>query len=426
MSVILASDLPISEAQTTRNTRNGMEETSNEVENEVEKPIPRWRAWSSAMMAFVQGNVGLFLIMGSQFCFALMNVAVKFLNAIDPPVSPYEVHRVPDPWIGPKGIRLMLVFRGFSGFFGLFGIYYSLQYLSLSDSTALSFLSPICVGIAGAILLGEKYSIAQGLASVCALVGAILIARPSFLFDSTGAPAKFVVNEVLISFADPSKATPEQRLFAVGAALLGVLGATGAYISIAAMGKKIHPMHAMVSFSLQSVLVASIAFGAVPLTMLVTETPLVIPTDLRWLGLLILIGVFGFVAQALLTSGLLRESAGKGSIAIYTQIVFAIILERIFFKAQPSALSIAGTIIIVSSALYVAVSTHLSLAARNSIDRISQITKRRAVTVKSDARLSGVSEGDLEEGLLDGLLEAHVEEERDGDQSDRRSSATGK
>ena len=43
-------------------------------------------------------------------------------------------------------------------FFGLFGVYYSLEYLSLSDSTVLTFLVPMCTALAGALFLGEKFS----------------------------------------------------------------------------------------------------------------------------------------------------------------------------------------------------------------------------------------------------------------------------
>lgn len=70
--------------------------------------------------------------------------------------------------------------------------------------------------------------------------------------------------------------------------------------------------------------------------------------------------------------GLARETASRGSMGIYTQvgpscfpptdllrsfvqIVFATILERMFFHAIPSALSVIGTLMIISCALYVAV-----------------------------------------------------------------------
>ena len=43
-------------------------------------------------------------------------------------------------------------------FGGIFGLYYSLQYLSLSDATVLQFLSPIFTAIAGAVFLHEIFS----------------------------------------------------------------------------------------------------------------------------------------------------------------------------------------------------------------------------------------------------------------------------
>lgn len=51
-----------------------------------------------------------------------------------------------------------------SRFFGLFGMYYSLQYLSLSDATVLSFLVPMCTAIMGALILKESFSGKEALA----------------------------------------------------------------------------------------------------------------------------------------------------------------------------------------------------------------------------------------------------------------------
>lgn len=71
--------------------------------------------------------------------------------------------------------------------------------------------------------------------------------------------------------------------------------------------------------------------------------------------------------------GLQRETAGRGTMAVYTQvrllfarlhlhsylqylkIVFATILQKIFLKSTPPLLSIVGTLIILGSALYTAV-----------------------------------------------------------------------
>jgi len=82
---------------------------------------------------------------------------------------------VPYPVSGPPGVRHLLAIRGVSGFFGtsipgpryylhlakpagLFGIYYSLQYLSLSDAITITFLVPTTTAIAGYFLLGEALS----------------------------------------------------------------------------------------------------------------------------------------------------------------------------------------------------------------------------------------------------------------------------
>jgi len=158
-----------------------------------------------------------------------------------------------------------------------------------------------------------------------------------------------------------------------------VLGATGAYTSLRAIGKRAHPLHSLVSFSTQCVIVATIG-------MIVTKTPFIVPTQLDWLAMLIMIGIFGFIAQVLLTMGLARETAGRSSMAIYTQIVFATILERIFFHTVPAILSVFGTLVIISCALYVALTKDSSSGAGEDN--------------KSTVRLRGGEEDSMECGIL--------------------------
>lgn len=79
-------------------------------------------------------------------------------------------------------------------------------------------------------------------------------------------------------------------------------------------------------------------------------------------------------SQLLLTVGFQCETAGRGSMAMYTQvaiklisfssmthmynykIIFATILERMFFHTHPTPYSVTGIILISGSALYIAVS----------------------------------------------------------------------
>jgi hypothetical protein len=78
-------------------------------------------------------------------------------------------------------------------------MYFSLQYLSLSDAVVLKFLAPILTGFSGAIFLKESLSLKGVIAgrehfmkcfdvdrylrdAVCSFCGVVLIARPRVLF----------------------------------------------------------------------------------------------------------------------------------------------------------------------------------------------------------------------------------------------------
>ncbi|KAG1858485.1 hypothetical protein F4604DRAFT_1931015 [Suillus subluteus] len=295
----------------------------------------------SNVPSFVANNAGMLYIISSQFFFASMNLSVKMLNSLEPPVHAFEVivvrmgitltccviymivTGVPNPIIGPKGVRTLLIIRGISGI-----------YLSQMRQF-LTFLTPLTTAVAGCLLLREGYSVTQAVAGVCSLLGVVLIARPPFLFNSMPA-----------AIPDSLETTPAQRLAAVGASLIGVVGATGAYTSIRAIGKRAHPMHVMTFFSLWCTIIASLG-------MVVFNIPVVYPRSWRWSLLLLMVGVFGFVAQTLLTLGLQRETVSRGSTGVYIQMLFAVVLERLIFGVVPSLLSVLGAAIIMSSALCV-------------------------------------------------------------------------
>ncbi|OCH83569.1 hypothetical protein OBBRIDRAFT_799692 [Obba rivulosa] len=199
---------------------------------------------------------------------------------------------VPDPVLGLKGVRLLLAFRGLSGFCGLFSTYYALQFLSISDVTVLGFLAPLCTAGAGALVLKEDVTRSQALAGLSSLAGVVLIARPEFLFGH-GAAREGVhapIGDITTRAEGAREVAPSQRLFAVGVVLFGVLGATGAYTTIRAIGKRAHPMHSMVAFATLCVIVTSVA-------MPVTRTRIAVPNEPGWIALLFALGVCGFLGQ---------------------------------------------------------------------------------------------------------------------------------
>ena len=276
--------------------------------------------------SFIHQNLGLFLIAAAQMFFSTMNLCAKLLSMGDPPIHPLEIiavrmfitwlgglaylhyHKVPDYFLGPKGVRLLLVVRGVVGFFGLFGIYYSLQYLDLSDATVLTFLVPILTGYFGRIFLKEPFLRTELYAGVLSLIGVILIARPQSLFGTS-------------TSTTGGEATGLQRLAAVGVSLLGVVGAAGAYVSIRAIGHRAHPLISVSMFALYATLVAIIGSA-------VLGVQIVFPHSFMAWGNWTVIAISGFVAQFLLTSGLQRERAGRGVSMVYLQMVFAFAYER--------------------------------------------------------------------------------------------------
>jgi drug/metabolite transporter (DMT)-like permease len=120
-------------------------------------------------------------------------------------------------------------------------------------------------------------------------------------------------------------------------------------VTIRAIGKRAHPLHSVSFFCIWSCIVSSVG-------MIILRIPIVLPQNFLFAVLILGIGIFGFITQLFLTMGLQRETASRGALGVYVQIIFAAIAERWIFHTKPSYLSIIGSIIIVVSAVFVAVS----------------------------------------------------------------------
>ncbi|GAA5838705.1 hypothetical protein JCM3766R1_001567 [Sporobolomyces carnicolor] len=327
-------------------------------------------------------KIGLLLIALAQLFSSMMNLCVKVLvSEIDVPIWELIMIRMgftalfcflwlkssgdPHPLLGPPGVRGLLCIRGIVGFLGLFPSYYVLQYLSLSDATTISFLSPVLVGVFAWILLREPYTQLEAVVGVTSLLGVVFIAKPSFLFPARPQHPDDLLNGV----------TPNQRTSAVIIALIGMCGAAGACLIIRVIGKRASAAHSILYFALYSVLAA-------PLYPLVFDSPPVLCLTTEFFAFLVLIGILGFGAQLLLTIGLQRERAGRGSLAIYTHLIFAMVLERIWYKTLPDAWSLLGAVVIIGGALGVALAKQVPNTAS---DQAAEIKAERGDSTRLDA-----------------------------------------
>lgn len=175
----------------------------------------------------------------------------------------------------------------------------------------------------------------QAAATFTSLFGVVLIAKPVFLFGKHAGSG------------GPDAPTPHQRALAVTAALLSALGSAGAYTIIRYIGKRCKPLHSMSYFSAMCVVVTT-------LYPFFIDSPPVYRANLNFWLLMLPIGIFGFVAQITLTMGLQRENAGRGTLAVYSNIIFSLLLERVVFGTYPDLWSLLGSAIIIGSALRVA------------------------------------------------------------------------
>jgi len=94
--------------------------------------------------------------------------------------------------------------------------------------------------------------------------------------------------------------------------------------------------------------------------------------------------------------GLQRETVSRGATAMYTQVLYAVVLEGIFFGVIPSLLSVLGAAIIMSSAIYVVVSSHLHVACCKAFILIPLVDQAESVVPEAGLPMKRLVSGILE------------------------------
>lgn len=234
-------------------------------------------------------------------------------------------------------VKGLLCMRGFFGFIGVFGLYSSLRYLSISDSVSITFLTPLSASILAFLILKENYYKVEALCSIIALFGVLLITRPSFLHmsqDSTE-PGSGII-----------EGNAHQRVVGSIYAFVGMLSASTIYIIIKRIGNR---ADAILSVTYFSMMVCVISFFGIVLS---PSLHFKLPSNMRQWVLFTIIGISGFIMQYTLTLGIQREKrTSRSSLITYTQLIYGILWDVIFFKHAPDLLSIIGIIIILSCTL---------------------------------------------------------------------------
>ncbi|KAJ5761945.1 uncharacterized protein N7511_005327 [Penicillium nucicola] len=373
------SDLETQNQALAQSEPRPIDEDEDEDDEHVYSPADRPRhAWQVLWLK----NKGMALVLLAQMFGASMNVMTQILE-IHSAMHPFQVlfarmsitalasyiymyyASVPHP-LGTKPVRPLLLLRASSGFMGVYGLYYSVQYLPLSEATVITFLAPIMTCYACSLLIpGETFSRRQQAAALVSLAGVVLIARPfgkRVKVDSV--PTAVSVWAMGLnggSEETPGDADAYHHVLATVVAFVGVVGAAGAYTSIRMIGKRAHPLVSVTYFSSVTTVISFLAMAFVP------GVPFRLPGSVVEWSLLTGLGVCGFLLQFLLTAGLSYvppasvsggKVVGQGSKAtsmVYMQMLFALFYDKVVWGVTMSGVSWIGSGLILICAVYVAV-----------------------------------------------------------------------
>ncbi|KAL1636394.1 hypothetical protein SLS58_009813 [Diplodia intermedia] len=224
----------------------------------------------------------------------------------------------------------------------------ALQYLPLAETTVISFLTPMMIPWAGALLFHERLSKKVVLAGLVSFVGVIIIARPPWLFPSTTTTSHDDNDGVDDDDDSNPAAGAAMRTLAVSLLLMGAVTATVSYTIIRGIG---HRAHALISVNYYSLVSTG---GSAAFLLFAPGVDFRLPADARQWALLAVIGASGFFLQFLLTAGLQHDRSALATTMMYSQVLYALLFDKLVWGNVPAPASWCGGAVVLASTVYVA------------------------------------------------------------------------
>lgn len=241
---------------------------------------------------------------------------------------------------GAPHVRNVVVARGIVGGCGFLLYYYTISVLPLGDATTLLSLNPIVTVFAASIFLNEPLVITHIMAALVSLIGCVLIAKPSFLFNR-GDAAVF----------------DEEQHSSTGyiTALMGACCGATVYILIRRAGKGgVHTLQLLFSwvtfgtfFSLVVGVIVPFGFGQGLLFVWPSSTQ-------AWVYVWG-VCIFGSLGHLLMNYAARHAPAGLASIMRSSGIMWSYGLEVFIFDQVPRPLTVGGALLIVFSLATIAI-----------------------------------------------------------------------
>ncbi|MEY8829492.1 DMT family transporter [Sedimentitalea sp. XS_ASV28] len=201
------------------------------------------------------------------------------------------------------------------GWLGVTMMFASVAYIPLADATAISFLNPVFAMVLAIPLLGERVGPVRWTAAIIALIGAMILLRPT-----------------------PESFQPAALLALAAAALMGM-----ELIFI----KKLSGREPIFQILLVNNM---IGLGIATLAVLPVWVP---PTSLQWAALAGL-GILMACAQTLFVNAMARADASFVAPFSYATLIAAAVYDFIGFGVVPDTISLIGAMTIIAGALLLA------------------------------------------------------------------------
>ncbi|KAH9413992.1 hypothetical protein DERP_012369, partial [Dermatophagoides pteronyssinus] len=329
---------------------------------------------------------GIFYSSLSSVFFSLSAVIVKYLKDIHPgqlAVSrffgifiltiPLIVYHDQNPF-GPTELRPILIMRGIAGATSLFLRFIAFHYLSIADASVIIFSVPIFVSIFAWFYLKEPCGLFHTLTIIIAMIGLIMTTKLPIFFSSFNDnnqyynyyhPSWSSTSSMFMNMAnnnnrnissssmmiDSNNMTSStnmitenndrlNHLYGVLAALSSLIFSSSVFILIR-KAKNVHHSVIMFNFGWVAIIETTI------LTTLLNGFSMP-RTPFEWY-LIVVLAVFSFCGQMLLTRSLQLEQAGPVSVVrATTDITLAFLWQLIIFNEIPDLWSIFGALVVSS------------------------------------------------------------------------------
>lgn len=270
--------------------------------------------------------LGVFFIILSAFCFALMNVFVRLAGDVPTIQKSFfrnlisllfafivlQKNHIPLGW--NKGNLKFHIIRASCGTLGILCNFYAVDHMMISDASMLNKMSPFFAVIFSFLFLKEKVSVLQTTLIITAFAGSLFIIKPTFI---------------------------GMELLPAVIGFLGGMGAGAAYTTVRYLGQKGEKGPFIVFFFS--------AFSCV-----VTLPYLILnfqPMSVKQLLFLMLAGLAASGGQFSITAAYRHSPAKEISVYDYSQIVFSALLGVMIFEQIPDMYSFIGYFVIIFAAV---------------------------------------------------------------------------